>query len=391
MAASLEQYRQDDRKPIIGGAAQVFRARDTQTGERVALKIPLPSDERGAERLLREAKIYKHLGKINGLVEYRDHAPDGSFLALEWLNGRSLSEYARFKPASERWVVSLGRAVCKVLRQLHQRGVIHGDLSPANVFLLEGSQEVRLIDLGLATAPSIPPVSEKRAGTPGLLAPEVGDVRADERSDIFALGAVMERALTGAFRGSSKMPLISRGLRAILERCGSPEPDERYQSIAELERALDALSRVQRVVRPSVGGGVLLVVAAAWLGWWASMPPPQVPREEVQPETDRPFPPSEPVKEAPTSAPVWVKEISRVLSPVPAPSPALELLKKPRRGRAEALDKNEMVTPPSEGTGASEDDMSISPETLAWGRKIASQPRTILVPPSRIVLNPKTK
>lgn len=382
-------YQLSNDPPVVGGAGLVFRALDLRGPRPVAIKVPRSDDPQGPDRLRREARIFQRLGPINGLVRYLESSPDGAYLALEWLQGMPLSDYIRRKPG-EGWVLSLGRAVCGVLRQLHQRGVIHADLSLRNLFLLEGSQEIRLLDLGLAIAPGVPPLSEARVGTATVLAPEVGDVRPDERSDIYALGKVLQRVFQGSSpmaRGERQAP--SRAFLEVQEKCYAPDPEDRYQSVAELERALEGLQRLRRVRRasPVVMGGLLLGLLGVMFSWGRTPPvSPTLPVVVSQ------LPPS-----PPTPGPARLRaEAEDLLTRVRDETEQVTDGFLEVKGKKASPRRAEKRTPPlavsaPATTGTESTPMEDVADAVEEIKKLASKPRTLVTPPERVVLEFKTK
>src|SRR5262245_22807986 len=182
-----------------GGEATVLKAIDTRHQRLVALKVRTlpaggPSDE-----VLAEARVLLSLPAHPGLAHARDDLlEDGRHLiVLDWVEGvnlaRVLAEEGRpGLPASSvlRWVAQASEA----LTVLHQHGLVHGDVKPANL-ILDGSGRVVLVDLGSS---SVPLFAGPRGGTPGYRAPEVaGGSPADTRSDVFSLAATAFTLLTG--------------------------------------------------------------------------------------------------------------------------------------------------------------------------------------------------
>jgi serine/threonine protein kinase len=200
----------------------VYRARDIQTGEPVALKILAHG---GTERFLREGRVLAELSHPH-IVRYLAHGTtetDEPYLAMEWLEGEDLARRlgrAGALPLAD--AVVLGRAVCLALAAAHARGVVHRDIKPSNLFLVDGApSQVRVLDFGAArfdrTTSQAPTASGIVLGTPGYMAPEqVRDERpVDRRADVFALGCVLYEALTGrpAFSAQHVLALLGKILR----------------------------------------------------------------------------------------------------------------------------------------------------------------------------------
>ncbi|MCC6553069.1 MAG: AAA family ATPase [Polyangiaceae bacterium] len=220
-----------ERVAASGGMGVVYRARDLQMGGPVALKVLRPGGVLDVERFEREAGILAGL-RHPGIVAYIAHGatPEGErWLVMEWLDGESLAERLVREGLSVTETVSLGLRVASALAAAHRGGVVHRDLKPSNLFLPgRRIDAVKLIDFGVAHAPAAWPsitLSGAMLGTPGYMAPEQarGERVVDARADVFALGCVLFKCLTGVrpFRGDQPMAVL---LKVVLEeapRAGS--------------------------------------------------------------------------------------------------------------------------------------------------------------------------
>jgi Tol biopolymer transport system component len=259
---------------------EVYRARDPRLGRQVALKVIAnggASDEqlRRFEDEARAASALNHPNILSVLDVLFDAAPP--CIVLELLEGETLRE--RLKPASMpfRKAVDLAVQICNGLAAAHGKGIVHRDLKPENVFITRDGH-VKILDFGLAKitrevdgSGASSDLATRTATEPGLLrgtlaymSPEQArGSRADVRSDLFALGAVLYEMLAGrpAFRRASAAETVSAvlthdpdGLRAsanravpaaleqIVRRCLEKAPEERFQSARDLAFALSALS-----------------------------------------------------------------------------------------------------------------------------------------------------
>ncbi len=235
-----------------GGMGTVYRALDIQRGSLVALK--LARGQADLERFLREATALASVSHPR-VVRYVAHGSiDGAmFLAMEWLAGEDLSARLSRGALDVDETLVIGRAAADALSALHERGLVHRDVKPSNLFLCAGELEgLRLLDFGIARSmrEAVQLTATGQAlGTPSYMAPEQarGDDRIDARADVFALGCVLFECLTGrppftgdhpvavlaklliqdAPRLSELRPGSPRGLDGLLSRMLSKEPEGR--------------------------------------------------------------------------------------------------------------------------------------------------------------------
>ncbi|MEJ7730554.1 MAG: serine/threonine-protein kinase [Polyangiaceae bacterium] len=226
-----------------GGAGAVFRARDRQSREWVALKVLRGQDRLHRSRFAREAAILAEL-RHPAVVRYVAHgeAEAGVWLAMEWLEGETLSARLGRGKLAPAEALALCADVAGALAAAHARGIVHRDLKPSNLFLVGGlagaAPRVRVLDFGVARLLAQPMTRTGAIiGTPGYMAPEQvrGASEVDARADLFALGCVLFECLTGkrAFGGDQAMPIL---LRILLE-----EPPRLCDVDADLPEVLDAL------------------------------------------------------------------------------------------------------------------------------------------------------
>lgn len=201
--ASGASLRFGDRYDLVsplgaGQGSEVFRARDTNTGEACAIKVfPPARDERAAQRALDEFARLTELAHPN-LVKVRDagRLQDArSFLVSEFLPGPTLSDYLGTGEDRFQRLAAAALGLADAVAYLHSRGVLHGDISPANVRYNAHEQPV-LIDLGLARHLESGP-GAGATGTLGFMAPEALVGEPEPASDLFSLGATLYHAWTG--------------------------------------------------------------------------------------------------------------------------------------------------------------------------------------------------
>jgi serine/threonine protein kinase len=199
-----------DRLIDIGGMGAVYAATH-RNGRRAALKLLHPKFARDPEvrrRFLREGYVANKIDHPGALAILDDDvAEDGSpFLVMELLEGESLSSWLKRVggklPAIE--ALAVAGQVLEVLHPAHVHGIVHRDIKPGNIFVVQ-SGHAKLLDFGLArvrdgVASLIPTAAGTVMGTPGYMAPEqargLGD-QIDARSDLFAVGAVLFKAISG--------------------------------------------------------------------------------------------------------------------------------------------------------------------------------------------------
>ena len=209
-----------------GGMGQVYRARDLSTGEAVAIKVLYQVGALEIERFAREAELLATLRHPN-IVRYigGGAAPGGGpYLAMEWLEGEPLSERLKHVHLTLGESLALGVRVASALGAVHERMVVHRDLKPSNIFLRGGAvDDILLIDFGIAWRPDATQqltLPGAMLGTPGYIAPEqahgVPDI--DARADVFSLGCVLFRCLSG------RAPFDGNDALAVLLKVAADEP-----------------------------------------------------------------------------------------------------------------------------------------------------------------------
>lgn len=272
----------DDRFTIeqlagFGGTGQIYRARDRKSGTLVALKVMHDAERLEFERFAREAQVLATLSHP-GIVRYIDSGitTEGEpYLVMEWLSGETLSARLQRTQLTLAEALALGRRAASALGAIHRGGVVHRDIKPSNLFLRDGViDKLALIDFGMARRPladSKLTVTGTMLGTPGYIAPEqVYNVpNLDGRADIFSLGCVLYRCISGRapFRGPDALRMLLNGTPEQLPRLREFRPS--------IPRALDDL--VARMLsrspedRPASGD----VVAAELLAIEESDPGPR--------------------------------------------------------------------------------------------------------------------
>ena len=268
-----------------GGMAVVYLAMDSRLEKLWAVKALKKQDGRyGDGSLEREARILKGLDhpaipRVADVVRERD----GIFLVMDYIEGEALDKMLERSGAiPQEQAVAWTRQLCGALGYLHsrERPVIHRDIKPGNVMVTpEGN--VKLIDFGTAGEYQ-EQAGAAGMGTRGYAAPEQLERagRTDARTDIYSLGVTLRQLVTGKSPWEPTYePKLSPGLEAVIEKCTRPDPGERYQSIRELQYALEhykeahknrgkSLKRRRAAFAAAVLGGSLLLAAGLWGRNW---------------------------------------------------------------------------------------------------------------------------
>jgi serine/threonine-protein kinase len=288
------------------GMASIFKAIDHQTDKIVAVKVPFTqfeSDPAFFSRFEREEEIGKLLDhpSIMHIVPV-EKGKSRPYMVMEYLDGQTLRQYMRSKRrVPEEEALSIASRICDALEHMLEKGVVHRDLKPENVMLCcDGS--LRIMDFGIAKAAAMRRLTftgfSPSMGTPDYMAPEqVKGRRGDQRTDIYALGALLYEMLTGSppFEGANPYLIMNARLvgdpiaprirnshispvaEEIVLHAMEREPRNRYQSAAEMKAELDhpdqvALSGRHARLRPyshwrarwrRLRGGLLLALVPA--------------------------------------------------------------------------------------------------------------------------------
>lgn len=283
-------------EPIgAGGMGEVYRAKDTKLGRKVAVKILSPqlaADPEALARFHREAQAVASLSHPNILAIHDFGEVKGIVYAvMELLTGESLRARMSGGTLSCRQAVEFALQICHGLAAADESGIVHRDLKPDNIFITKDAR-IKILDFGLAKIS--PPVSAKAAagnmddsptaslvtspgmivGTASYMSPEQARGHsADHRSDIFAFGAVFYEMLAGqrAFQAESVVEILHAilkeeppslasfnrnlppALERIVRRCMEKNPGERFHSARDLGFALEAVADVSGpVLAPAV-------------------------------------------------------------------------------------------------------------------------------------------
>jgi len=247
----------------VGGMGSVYRALDRNGRNLVALKVLHAPDPTSQARFLKEAKALSGI-EHPYIVKYVTHGitPDQTpYLVMEWLEGESLDRRLARGQLRLEDAVDLARRVALALGAAHARGVVHRDVKPSNVFLVDGAiDKVRLLDFGiarLAEASSGLTRTGNVLGTPGYMAPEQarGDKYVvDARADVFSLGCVLFESLAGQvpFHGPHAIAIITK----LLSEEAPKLRDFRHDVPEALDSLLARMLAREPSARPADGSAV---------------------------------------------------------------------------------------------------------------------------------------
>lgn len=272
-----------------GGMGSVYKAHQASLDRAVALKVLLgaPEEARRVEfqkRFFLEASTVARLKHPNTITvfDYGSEDLDGHrmfFIAMELLEGRTLTQALKAGPLPLAKSVSIALQVCRSLREAHRAGVVHRDLKPGNVMLVPHADEgdsdhefVKVLDFGLAKTFADEDTELTRAGTflgsPRYVSPEqVEGKETDQRSDIYALGCVTYRMLSGRvpFDGQAPVEIMLKHLnepvpplpeaippvlKKLVYACLEKEADDRP---ASMEEVISRLKLVQASLGERIG------------------------------------------------------------------------------------------------------------------------------------------
>jgi CheY-like chemotaxis protein/predicted Ser/Thr protein kinase len=258
-----------------GGMGTVFKANDRELNEVIAIKVMGRAGGEERDTVLRrfkgEVSLNRKISHPNvcrlydyGVVE------DRPYLTMEFVEGRHLGTLIDLEgPVPAKKALPILAQITRAVAAAHAAGIVHRDLKPVNV-MVRPSGDISVLDFGLAhdttrTDPRITSVG-KTVGTPHYMSPEQIQGRiVDERSDVYAIGAIAFELLSGRrmFTGRTFLSLakkhlettvsrdtlegrgVSRELAATVLRCLEKKPEDRFPSAAVLAASFDALERLQ--------------------------------------------------------------------------------------------------------------------------------------------------
>lgn len=266
------------RKLGEGGMGAVYLAEHVVIEKKIALKVLAPELARRPDlvaRFLQEARSASRIGHEN-VIDISDfgQSDDGLvYIAMEFLDGKDLGEMVRGQGAMT-WLQAreIVLQICRALRAAHDKGIVHRDMKPENIFLIQREGQphfVKILDFGIAKVMGVDPNGPRLTrtgmifGTPEYMAPEQAEGKdTDHRADIYAVGCILYHLITGQtpFVAESFMTMLTKHLMedpvppsvrrpdlsvspemdALVLKALEKDRDKRWQSMAEL---LEAVSR----------------------------------------------------------------------------------------------------------------------------------------------------
>ena len=258
MALPNLKYYYIDSQISSGGTAAVYRGIDLRSGYEVAIKALFPhraKDSFVKKRFREEANHYLYLSHPN-ITKLVDFIEDGNnyYLVMEFVDGVPLDEYIKLTgPLSDSEITDLFLQVLDTIAYLHQNQVLHLDIKPSNMMVVEnedGTKHIKILDMGISAKINDKSNNIKKCGSPAFMAPEqINQGKLGFFTDIFALGVTLFNIIT------MKLPFFGNNHTEIFEKiCNEPTPSTKdvcenvnplYQPIIERALNKNAANRYQ--------------------------------------------------------------------------------------------------------------------------------------------------
>lgn len=256
----------------VGGMAVVYKATDVSVNNQIyaikMLKEEVASDEVVVKRFKNECRAESMLNHRN-IVSVHEVNTKGEikYMVMEYVYGITLKNYlvGNNGPLAFDEIISYTVQILRALRVAHKEGIIHRDIKPQNIMVLEDGK-IKVMDFGIAKLPNAETVTvtDKAVGTVYYMSPEQASGKAiDQRSDIYSLGAMLYELSTGEmpFRGETPVAILMKhineapvpprainphipvGLEQIILCAMSKKPQDRFQSVEEMLSYVKALEQ----------------------------------------------------------------------------------------------------------------------------------------------------
>jgi len=245
----------------VGGMSVVYKAVDSLENRFVAIKVLKPeflSDERSRRRFLNESRAIAMLSHANIVDVYDVNFEDNNqYIVMEYIEGRTLKEYMDFTgalPIGE--VFGYIKQTLRALRHAHERGIVHRDIKPQNIMLLDDGT-IKVMDFGIAHVSNFETITmtDTAIGSVHYISPEQAKgLPVDDKSDIYSTGVMLYEMMTGVLPFTGETPVsvalkqvqtepkkprevnpdISRGMEQIILKAMKKDPAQRYQHAKEM-------------------------------------------------------------------------------------------------------------------------------------------------------------
>lgn len=254
-----------------GGMAVVYKALDTTLERHVAVKVILPYRRHSRKFLARFKREARALAKLSHpnivkIFEYGEYK-NLPYLVMEYIPGGTLAKRLKGKPVAWQEAAGILSRVARALEAAHEQGIIHRDVKPSNI-LMANRRDPMLSDFGIAKLIESGDETTDLTGsgvgigTPNYMAPEQGIGKADERADIYALGAIFYQMVTGRLpfeadtplgvilkknteplpRPTQYVPGLPSAVENVLIKALARSPSDRYATMRAFAAALEKLS-----------------------------------------------------------------------------------------------------------------------------------------------------
>jgi len=275
------------------GLGELYRARDTRRGRTVGIRV-LPADfADDRATLIERATAVQKLSHPNAITVFDVGEHDGRvFIVFEFLKGRSLRSEMAGRAVNVRRAVDMTIQIADAVAEAHAAGFVHGGLSPDSVVVTaKGNAKIPAFDLAVQSGLEY---RDGQARLPDYDSPEEARGQpADDRSDIYSVGAILYEMLTmrrplhkGSSAPSASNPHVAKELDAVVLKAVAPNPDSRYQSSAAFAAGLRSASATldargmfgdeldDEPPQSNISGilimTVLILVVIAAVVWWFS-------------------------------------------------------------------------------------------------------------------------